>query len=313
MVSVIIPVYNKKDTIAQCLDSILSNTYQDKEIIAVDDASTDGTVEILRRYVEKGIILIELSEHKGVSQACNAALSRANGDIIVRTDADTVVPPDWLILFDKYFQDRDIVAVGGAYGCLNQDSLIALCSSAIDLIFVVLLKRKLLFNKLAGANRAIRREALLSIGGFNGLSDLSEDIGVFLKLKKIGKVIFDPAIIVNTQYPGNLRQLCKRHYNNGFGVARYSKYPGVWLRPIFILIFIIYVFIFGIEFFILHRQDIPNIILGIICLAPLVAMPFFALFLLPKKRYLFILVPVIFLIQNVAYVLGMINCLRRKT
>jgi lipopolysaccharide/colanic/teichoic acid biosynthesis glycosyltransferase len=304
MVSVIIPVFNKKDTIAQCLDSVLANDYQDKEIIAVDDHSTDGTLEILRGYARKGVVLIELAAHQGISFACNAALARARGDIVIRTDADTIVPPNWIDLFVRRFADKNVVAIGGSYRCLNRDSATALCTSTVDLIFAVLLRRKLLLNKLPGANRALRKEALLSIGGFSGLSEFSEDVGIFLKLKKLGRVIFDPAIIVSTQYPDNLKQLCRRHYNNGYGIAVYLGHPKAWIRPVFIFGF--YLALLGLlpGYFILFYS------LG------LAAVSIGGLFLLPGKKFLFWLVPVIFIVQNTAYTCGMITaagntCLKR--
>lgn len=304
MISIIIPVFNKKDTVAKCLDSIICNDYKDIEIIAVDDGSTDGSLAILKEYAKRGVIIIEMMENKGVSCACAAALARAKGDIVIRTDADTVVPPDWIHIFEKYFRDKSVMAVGGSYRCLNSDSPIALCTNAVDLIFVNLFKRIFLLNRLPGANRAIRKSALLSAGGFNNESDLSEDIGVFLKLKKAGKVIFDPDIIVNTNYPDTIARLWERHYNNGRGIILYLKQAKAWIRPVFMLVFYAVLFCAFFNFFIKHSLTvIPGVFLSFYIFI-LAGMSAISLFVMPKKRFLFLFVPVIFIIQNTAYTLA---------
>lgn len=91
-ISVIIPVYNVKAYLSDCLDSILNQTRCFKEIIVVNDGSTDGSELLCREYqmVHPEIILIE-QENRGLSEARNVGMERATGDYIIFVDAD-----DWV-------------------------------------------------------------------------------------------------------------------------------------------------------------------------------------------------------------------------
>lgn len=91
-ISIIIPVYNVKAYLTDCLDSILNQTRCFKEIIVVNDGSTDGSELLCREYqaAHSEIILIE-QENRGLSEARNVGMERATGDYIIFVDAD-----DWV-------------------------------------------------------------------------------------------------------------------------------------------------------------------------------------------------------------------------
>lgn len=88
-ISVVIPVYNAEKTIARCLDSILSQSFQNIEVIAVSDGSTDGSLSILREYEkrEPRVRLLE-KENGGASSARNAGIRAAGGEYLFFVDAD---------------------------------------------------------------------------------------------------------------------------------------------------------------------------------------------------------------------------------
>jgi len=93
-VSVIVPVYNMEEYLERCLDSLLEQTLDDIEIIAVDDGSTDSSAEILRRYSEKSAKIISVrKENGGSSDARNFGLSYASGEYIGYLDSDDFVDP----------------------------------------------------------------------------------------------------------------------------------------------------------------------------------------------------------------------------
>ena len=96
MVSIIVPTYNSERHIKQCLDSILSQSHSDLELICVDDGSTDGTLEILERYASKDsrMKLIKRRENLGISSARNAALSVAHGEWLMFVDSDDWISPN---------------------------------------------------------------------------------------------------------------------------------------------------------------------------------------------------------------------------
>jgi glycosyltransferase involved in cell wall biosynthesis len=91
-VSIIIPVYNAEKYLRECIDSALNQTYQDLEVIAVDDGSTDGSLELLKKYSDK-ITLIS-KENGGVASAMNAGMKIAKGEWIKQLDCDDVLHHD---------------------------------------------------------------------------------------------------------------------------------------------------------------------------------------------------------------------------
>jgi glycosyltransferase involved in cell wall biosynthesis len=95
LVSVIIPAYNIEDYIGRCLDSVLSQTYKNLEIIGIDDGSSDRTGEILDNYAKKDRrIKVIHKENGGVSSARNKGIEAAEGDYIGFIDGDDLIEPE---------------------------------------------------------------------------------------------------------------------------------------------------------------------------------------------------------------------------
>jgi len=92
-ISILVAVYNTAAYLPQCLDSLLSQTLKDIEVLCVDDASTDKSLDILHQYAEKDerVKVFALKENHGIGYARNMALSNASGDYICFVDSD-----DWL-------------------------------------------------------------------------------------------------------------------------------------------------------------------------------------------------------------------------
>jgi glycosyltransferase involved in cell wall biosynthesis len=93
LVSIIIPCYNAEPWLAETLESALAQSWPAKEIILVDDGSTDRSRTIARRYSAAGVIVLE-QQNRGASAARNAALAHARGDFIQYLDADDLLAPD---------------------------------------------------------------------------------------------------------------------------------------------------------------------------------------------------------------------------
>lgn len=113
MVSVLIPAYNAEKTIHRCMDSILSQTYDDIEIIVVNDGSQDRTLSELQGYVrqDKRVKVIE-QPNCGVAAARNNALEHASGDYILYVDADDWIESNMITRLLELAVDADIVFCG---------------------------------------------------------------------------------------------------------------------------------------------------------------------------------------------------------
>lgn len=108
-ISVIIPVYNVKKYLAECLDSVLNQTFQDFEIICVDDGSTDNSLDILKKYAEKDKrIKIFSQKNKGLSGARNTGLENISGEYCYFLDSDDYIENDLFEYAMKVFDTFDI-------------------------------------------------------------------------------------------------------------------------------------------------------------------------------------------------------------
>lgn len=101
MISIIVPVYKVEQCVARCIDSILSQTYQDWELILVDDGSPDGSGEICDAYAQKDARIHVLhQQNQGVSAARNHGIGLAKGEYITFVDSDDYLDQDFLSTFD---------------------------------------------------------------------------------------------------------------------------------------------------------------------------------------------------------------------
>jgi glycosyltransferase involved in cell wall biosynthesis len=103
MVSVIIPSYNRSQMLQEAIESVVSQDFQDFELVVVDDGSTDDTRAVLQAYPE---IRIVDQEHRGVSTARNAGVRAAQGDVLAFLDSDDLWLPSKLSAQITFFQNN---------------------------------------------------------------------------------------------------------------------------------------------------------------------------------------------------------------
>jgi glycosyltransferase involved in cell wall biosynthesis len=118
-ISVIIPNYNGQQTISTCLDALNRSRYDNFEVIVVDDASNDGSSELIEKYPCK---LIRISDHTGAARARNIGAKNSSGRILFFIDADCVVLPDTLSRVNSAYNENGRSSVlGGTYTSLPRD------------------------------------------------------------------------------------------------------------------------------------------------------------------------------------------------
>jgi glycosyltransferase involved in cell wall biosynthesis len=202
MISVIIPTFNEEENIAQCLVSLCHQTVprSEYEIIVVDGGSKDATCEIAKKYADK----VFTQTSRKVGGARNDGVKEAKGEIIATTDADCILPPDWIKRIAEDFSDPAIVQLYGPVypieeGLGNRFSLfLANTFSRIGYYSRT-------FYYTLGCNTAFRKEAFIKSGMYRCI-DAGDDLEVAMRLKDLGNVRFDGKLKV------------------GFSMRRYKKF-----------------------------------------------------------------------------------------
>ena len=111
--SIIIPVYNVKEYLKRCVDSVVKQTYSDIDILLIDDGSTDGSGEECERLAQKDVrIRVIHQKNEGLSAARNTGLQNAHGEYIIFLDSDDYISPDCCERFMEVISNDtyDIVA-----------------------------------------------------------------------------------------------------------------------------------------------------------------------------------------------------------
>jgi glycosyltransferase involved in cell wall biosynthesis len=155
-ISVIVPVYNVEKYLKKCLNSILNQTFEDFELIVVNDGSTDKSLDILQNYQSKydNIIIIN-KENEGQGVARNKALEICKGEHIAFVDSDDYIEPNMLkSMYNKSLEkDLDIVICNYKYVDVNgdrvrDDNIVLNENEIIDNVECI--KRFLVTNKIEG-------------------------------------------------------------------------------------------------------------------------------------------------------------------
>ena len=193
-VSVVIPAYNEERYLGRCLEALRAQSYPASqfEIIVVDNASTDATAEIARRFKTR----IVREPHKGVARARQTGFEAARGEVIASTDADTQVPPYWLARIVGHFQANP--ALGGVYGPVYwydgrpHEKIIM----RYPVTWALMISNQVGRTLWVGSNFAVRRDLFWQVGGFDIERLSGEDIDLSRRLRRVARILFDPDLIV---------------------------------------------------------------------------------------------------------------------
>jgi len=215
-ISIIIPAKNEAKVISRLLDSILNQDYPRNmlEVIVVDGNSSDGTYEIVRKYMNKYKFIRVIREDNpcGKPHGLNQGLKHAKGDLIGIFDADSILPNNLFRKVSEYFNDDGIIAVQGKLISINEGQniltrLVALEEKTWYNLVMKGRERLGLFVPLTGNCFFIRRDTLLDLGGFKE-DELAEDLELSLRLYKKGyRVKYIDEIFSYQEAPSKLESL----------------------------------------------------------------------------------------------------------
>jgi glycosyltransferase involved in cell wall biosynthesis len=207
-VSVIIPAYNHEKFVAECIQSVLNQTFQDFEIIITDDASTDRTVEIIESFDDSRIKLFKHSNNQGVSIAANNCILHASGRYIAWLSTDDAWYPEKLEIQVRYLDEHP--EIGGAFGKVawidESGNLITDNSFPYLNVFNVPNRSRvewlryffLTGNCLSLPSSLVRKECFDKVGTFNPAYAKIPDLDLWIRICfKYDIVILDQKLIRN--------------------------------------------------------------------------------------------------------------------
>lgn len=226
LVSVIIPVFNNEKTIENVIRNVLLvRAPVPREVIVVDDGSTDKTPQIIRRFPE---IICLAQKNSGPASARNYGASVAKGEILFYTDSDCLVHADWMERMLYHFSKDNVAAVCGSYGIANPQNLLARC-----IFEEIIFRHRILmpdYPKVFGSyNLAIRKDILERLGGFDASYRYpsGEDNALSYKILQNGyRIFFDREALVDHYHPDNLKSYLGQQFRHGFWRAKiYMDFP----------------------------------------------------------------------------------------
>jgi len=195
-VSIVVPAYNEVDLLPACLGSLMAQDYAGPiEILVIDNASTDDTAAVARAL---GVRVVA-EPLRGYGRALRRGFQAASGDIIAATDADTIVPTDWISRFaDTYDANPDVVAVGGAIHFADANLKGQILTRGLLPILDRIDRANPAGPHLWGANLSVLRTAFDKCGGWNPEFSFQADTELSERLRTVGRVVLLPDVGVYT-------------------------------------------------------------------------------------------------------------------
>lgn len=188
VVSVIIPTYNRETLIARSIQSVLNQSYQNFEVIVIDDDSTDGTKGIVESFSDKRIRYIQIENNRGAGAARNIGIQRSKGKFIAFQDSDD----EWLseklekhmFVFEKQLSNIGVVYSDMQRVLKNGKTKYHLSPKVIPGRLINPTTRFYQVYMLGIASAVIKKECFDQVGYFNEKLPSLEDLELFIRLSK---------------------------------------------------------------------------------------------------------------------------------
>jgi poly-beta-1,6-N-acetyl-D-glucosamine synthase len=214
VISVIVPAFNEQSVISRTLQSLDATDYEPKEVIVVDDGSTDLTYCVANSYRRNGVRVLR-QPNGGKASALNHALIYAQGDIVVTIDSDSMVTREALGEAAAILSgEGDVAAVAGNVKVLNGSSLLARVQSLEYAMALNTIRRAYgalgTVMVIPGAFGAFRRRDLKDVMGYDN-DTLTEDFDLTLRLLEAKRsIVATQSGVIYTEVPSTTKALFKQ-------------------------------------------------------------------------------------------------------
>jgi len=208
LVSVIIPNYNYAEFVDKAIESVLSQTYKNIEIIVVDDGSTDNSLDILSSYSSEITLISQCN--LGVSSARNAGLAKASGEYVCFLDSDDIWFSNKIeVQISHLLNNKKACVYGGIHFFVGNIGV----NKFIEPQYKGKLWRKYMWNPgrsivlLGCSNAILPTEIAKSVGGFDTRLSMSADWDFFRKVADLVEIEYDLRCLVGyRQHPKSMSQ-----------------------------------------------------------------------------------------------------------
>jgi glycosyltransferase involved in cell wall biosynthesis len=251
--TLVVPVKNEANTIQECVQSILNQTYKDFEVIFVDGGSTDGTYEILDRIRKKESRIKVLREPGlGPSYGRDLGFDAGKGEILAHIDGDNIIPEKYLEISINRLQDSNVAGIQPTLQFEYEDTLLG---EALKL------RRRMLYGEepFTSEYPTVYRRSIYDLtGGLDTKLTIGEDYDLWVRLKKAAEevqqvfVIETSAVIRNKPKERTLKEIFKHSIWYGKGIIPLlTKHQKIGLKfiaePVFYPILICSLFVYAVR------------------------------------------------------------------
>ena len=225
LISVVMPVHNALPFLDESINSILEQTLSAFEFVILDDASTDGSVELLREWSrrDRRIHLHESKKRLGLSGSSNAVVAKARAPIVARMDADDIAHPDRLRRQWNVIEGRpDVAVIGTLCNGIDRSGREVRPRDRWRVV------RRSVYIPFPHGSAMFRRDVFDQVGGYDETSDGGEDQDLFSRMAARGRVLTLPDVLYSYRYhSGNAtllngtRAVGENHSHNGDALAAF--------------------------------------------------------------------------------------------
>lgn len=229
--TVLVPAHNESKVITRCLQSIYKSTYKNIEVFVVDDASSDDTFKIARRFAvrhpDMKFTILRKRTNVGKGEALNHALRNyCRGELVMTVDADSLILPDTIKNAVSYFEDPNVAGVAANVQIIDEFTSLGVLQKFEHMIGYRSKKIYTMSNCefVVGGVASTYRLKILKKVGFYDTDTMTEDVGLSLKIVSFGnrehRVIYGADVVAMTEGVASFKGLIKQRYRWKYGVLQ---------------------------------------------------------------------------------------------
>lgn len=226
-ITIVIPAYNEEMGVIRTLESVLANTYKNKQVIVVNDGSRDRTAQMLRNYQRrhKGQFIVVNQANAGKAAAINRAVRYwATGKLVMVVDADSLLHPSAIGNMVAHFRDRRVIAAAANVKIIPTRKALGVAQRFEYLISYRMKRALTIFNMeyiVGGVGSTFRRSVLLKTGLYD-TDTMTEDIDLTVKVirqygNKKYRIHYAADVLAHTEHVLSFRSLIKQRFRWKYG------------------------------------------------------------------------------------------------